>query len=246
MSDSHDALRDTYTYPNRVKNPFRVARAAWRVTKDLSRTDDAAIVQIAFAQSRRFARFAQWDKVAQRLSRDPRIDQVLKLRPRLGWIDTAALEALPDGSLGKTFADHLTRKGMNPNLVEPLPAKGPESFVVAHFAETHDIWHVVTGYGNDELGEVSLVGFYCAQFGQAPHFALLLGILFLNTAFYKPGDFKKRMDALTIGWEAGKSAESLFGRDWLSQWGTPLRDIRESLGLQENPAVVGEGIRSAA
>jgi len=246
MIQSVDAPRNTYTYPNRVSNPLRVARAAWRVTKDLSRTDDAAIVQIAFAQSRRFARFAQWDKVAQRLSRDPRIEQVLKQWPRLGWIDTTALAALPDGSLGKIFADHLARKGMNPNLVEPLPANDPGSFVLAHFGETHDIWHVVTGYGNDELGEVSLIGFYCAQFEQAPHFALLLGILFLNTAFYKPADFQRRMDALSIGWAAGKSAESLFGRDWASQWGTPLRDVRESLGMKEEPAVVGEGIQSAA
>jgi ubiquinone biosynthesis protein COQ4 len=246
MTDSHDSPRDTYTYPNRVRNPLRVARAAWRVTKDLSRTEDAATVQIAFAQSRRFARFAQWDKVAQRLSHDPRIEQVLKLRPRLGWIDTTALSALPDGSLGKTFADHLACKGMNPNLVEPLPANDPASFVLAHFGETHDIWHVVTGYGNDEVGEVSLIGFYCAQFEQAPHFALLLGILFLNTAFSKPADFRKRMEALSIGWETGKSAESLFGRDWASQWAKPLRDVRESLGLNEEPAVIGEGILSAA
>ena len=246
MSVPGDAAREKYAFPNRVKNPFRVARAAWRVTKDLSRTEDAATVQIAFARSRRFARFAQWDKVAERLSNDPRIGRVLKLRPRLGWIDANALSALPRGSLGKTFADHLECKGMNPNLVEPLPADSPGSFVFAHFGETHDIWHVVTGYGNDELGEASLIGFYSAQFGQAPHFALLLGFLFLNTAFQRPADFRQRMDAVTAGWEAGKSADSLFGRDWASQWSAPLREVRESLGLKEEPVVVGEGIQAAA
>ena len=246
MSESHDAPRDAYKFPNRVKNPFRVARALWRVTKDLSRTEDAAIVQIAFAQSRRFARFAQWDKVAERLSDDPRIRSVLEDRPRLGWIDTAALSALAEDTFGRTFADHLASKGFSPNLVEPLPANDPGSYVLAHFGETHDIWHLVTGYGMDEVGEVSLIGFYCAQFEQAPHFALLLGILFLNTAFSKPADFRKRMEALSIGWETGKSAESLFGRDWASQWDKPLSDIRESLGLNKEPAVIGEGIQSAA
>ena len=33
----------------------------------------------------------------------------------------------------------------------------------AHFAETHDIWHLVTGFGMDDLGEASLVGFYSAR-----------------------------------------------------------------------------------
>jgi ubiquinone biosynthesis protein COQ4 len=238
--------QNTYTFPNRIKNPLRVAQALWRVTQDLSRTEDAAIVQIAFARSRRFARFAQWEQVAERLSSDPRVDRVLKDRPRLGWIDAAALSQLPEGTLGRTFSDHMDCKGMSPNLVEPLTVDTPGSFVLAHFGETHDIWHLVTGYGMDELGEASLIGFYSAQFGQAPHFALLLGILFLNTAFFRPSDFRRRMDAMTLGWEAGKSADSLFGRDWAGLWNTPIREVRESLGLRGEPVVVGEGIQAAA
>jgi ubiquinone biosynthesis protein COQ4 len=238
--------QNTYTFPNRIKNPFRVAQSLWRVTKDLSRTEDAAIVQIAFARSQRFARFAQWEQVAERLSSDPRVDRVLKDRPRLGWIDANALSQLPEGTLGRTFADHMACKGMSTNLVEPLPVDSPGSFVLAHFGETHDIWHLVTGYGMDELGEASLIGFYSAQFGQAPHFALLLGILFLNTAFFRPADFRRRMDALTVGWEAGNSADSLFGRDWASLWDTPVFEVRENLGLKGEPVVVGEGIQAAA
>ena len=237
---------NSYTFPNRIRNPLRVARALWRVTQDLSRTEDAAIVQITFARSRRFARFAQWDQVAKQLSSDPRIDQVLKDRPRLGWIDIDALSQLPEGTLGRTFADHMGAKELDPNLVEPLPVDSPGSFVLAHFGETHDIWHLVTGYGMDELGEASLIGFYSAQFGQAPHFALLLGILFLNTAFFRPADFRRRMDALTVGWEAGKSADSLFGRDWAGLWDTPICEVRESLGVKAEPVVVGEGIQAAA
>ena len=54
------------------------------------------------------------------------------------------------------------------------------------------------------------------------------------------------MDAVTAGWEAGKSADSLFGQDWVSQWSAPLREVRESLGLKEEPVVVGEDIQAAA
>jgi ubiquinone biosynthesis protein Coq4 len=54
------------------------------------------------------------------------------------------------------------------------------------------------------------------------------------------------MDALTVGWEAGNSADFLFGRDWASLWSTPIRQVRESLGLKEEPVVIGEGIQAAA
>ncbi len=37
-----------------------------------------------------------------------------------------------------------------------------------HLYQTHDIWHVVTGWGNDLPGEVGLGGFYSAQFGLRP------------------------------------------------------------------------------
>jgi ubiquinone biosynthesis protein Coq4 len=239
-------MSQTYAYPNRVQNPLRVARAFGRVLGDLSRTEDAAIVQVAFARSRWGSRFARWDEVARKLAREPRIERVLAQRGRLGWIDLESLVRLPEGSLGRCFAEHMALREINPNLVEPLPAEDPGSFVLAHFGETHDIWHVVTGYGNDELGEVSLIGFYAAQFEGAPHFALLLGILFLNTAFSRPGEFRARLDALALGWEAGKSAESLFGRDWANAWARPIREVRAELGLREEPIVAGEGLRAAA
>ncbi len=235
-------MSNTYQFPNRVSNPLRVGRALWRVIGDLSRTEDAAIVQIAFARSKWSNRLADWDGVAQKLSDDPRIKLVLSERPRLGWIDLDSLSKLPSGSLGQCFAKHMRQKDINPNLVEPFPAKNPADFVLAHFGETHDIWHVVTGYGNDELGEISLIGFYATQFRGAPHFALLLGILFLNTAFSRPGKFQARLDALTLGWQAGKQAEFLFGRDWSSFWARPISDVRLELGLEAEPVVCGEGI----
>ena len=155
---------------------------------------------------------------------------------------TATAQGVPENDLFDIGSVETTP----PAGIEPLPVDSPGSFVLAHFGETHDIWHLVTGYGMDELGEASLIGFYSAQFGQAPHFALLLGILFLNTAFFRPADFRRRMDALTVGWEAGNSADSLFGRDWASLWDTPVFEVRENLGLKGEPVVVGEGIQAAA
>ncbi len=120
---------------------------------------------------------------------------------------------------------------------------------------THAIPHVqldfVDKYGRahtwgEDVDVLDLNDVKQLQFGQAPHFALLLGFLFLNTAFFQPAEFQRRMEALTVGWEMGKKAESLFGRNWPSLWHMPISDVRTSLELDADPVVVDEGIRAAA
>ncbi|MBT9314050.1 Coq4 family protein [Leptothoe spongobia] len=240
------ASRGAYEYSNQVVNPFRFARSCWRVIQDLSRTEDFIILQATFAQSRWLSWLAKWDQVTQQLSSDVRIKHALETRPRLGWIDLTRLAELPPGSLGKTLAEHMTQKELNPNIVAPLPAVDAASFVMAHFVETHDIWHVVTGYGSDKLGEISLFAFYAAQFQTAPHIILGLGVMLLNTIFFQPSNFRQRLDAFQLGWRTGMSANSLFGYDWAQQWSRPLPEIRKNLCLPEHPTVVGEGIQTAA
>ncbi|MGI9265479.1 MAG: Coq4 family protein, partial [Gammaproteobacteria bacterium] len=106
--------------------------------------------------------------------------------------------------------------------------------------ETHDIWHVVSGFGNDEPGEIGLVAFYCAQTG-LPIFILLLAIALLNTALYSHDKVGERFDAIGEGWLAGKRAKPLYGIDWSKQWHRPIAELRRDLKLPET-VVAGIGI----
>ena len=108
---------------------------------------------------------------------------------------------------------------------------------------THDIWHVATGWGNDDSGEVGLGGFYLAQL-EAPFFVFLFAIILLNTVFMAPTTLRPRMDALVAGYRAGRRAEPLFAVDWEELWETPLAAVRRRLGLEEAD-IVGEGIIAA-
>lgn len=49
-----------------------------------------------------------------------------------------------------------------------------------HFYQTHDIWHVVTGWGNDLPGELELGTFYAAQFGNPAFFGFMLALVMVN------------------------------------------------------------------
>lgn len=224
------------------RNPFRVLLALWRSFRDLSDTDEVAIVEIAFARSRMARRFARWGQVIALLESDPKTAPMLAQPRRFGPIDLAALSAMPEGSLGRALAHHCTSGDLDPNLVR-VDGDRPDDELLDRLYGTHDVWHVATGWGNDDTGEVGLGGFYVAQL-EAPFFVFVLAIIFLNTVFMAPTTLRPRLDAFVAGYRAGRSAEPLFGVDWDSEWETPLAELRVRLGLTDSE-IVGDGIRVA-
>ncbi len=234
----------SYRYSARpTRNPFRYLLALWRLTRDLSNTGEAAIVEIGFARSRLGRRFARWEPLQARLAADSRTAPALARRSRLGPVELAALASLPDGTLGRVFAEHCRRRGLDPNLVHvPLEQEG--DFVAAHLFETHDLWHVATGWGNDELGELGIGGFYLAQL-EVELIGLLVALALLNSVFFAPGTLRPRLEALVAGYRMGERAAPLFGVEWGELWAVPLTELRTRLGLDAT-GIVGEGIRAAA
>ena len=225
-----------------TRNPLRWLLAAWRVTQDLGNTNEAAIVEIGFSRSRFGRRYAGWEQSAARLRADARTADAVESKTRLGALDLDQLARLPEGTLGHTFATHCRAAGIDPNLVD-VPVASEGDYVMAHLFETHDIWHVVTGWGNDELGEVGLGGFYLAQL-ELPLIALMLALILVNTVTRAPGTLRERMDALVAGYTMGKRAAPLFGVPWEQRWSEPVDSLRASMGI-ESSVTSGRGILGA-
>jgi ubiquinone biosynthesis protein Coq4 len=116
--------------------------------------------------------------------------------------------------------------------------------MLQHIAQTHDVWHVVTGWGNDEIGEYGLAGFYTAQLGAPAFFGFLLALASLSTIFRRRS-FQDFIAAVVAGYQAGEDAEPLFGVDWSALWEEPLSDVRARFAIGGG-SVLGEGIRAAA
>lgn len=233
-----------YAYSSEpTRNPFRYLLAVWRTLRDPTDTFEVAIVEMGFARSRLGRRFARWEDVIDALRRDPRTLPALQARRPCEPIDLDALAQKPEGTLGLVFASHCRARGLNPNLAY-IPPQSEIDWMLHHITLTHDIWHVVTGWGNDLSGETGLGSFYMGQLGAPAFFGYLMGLLSLSTAFRRQS-FQEFMDAVTAGYEMGKHAEPLFGVDWSSLWDVPLNDVRARFGIT-GARVTGEGIRAAA
>lgn len=228
-----------------TRNPFRYAWSAFRlIRKDPTEsTADAAIVEMGFARSRLGRRFARWEQTAAALRSDPRTAGALRARRSFGPIVLEDLEGLPEGTLGRVFSDHCRARGVNPNLIH-VPPTDEIGWILNHLYQTHDIWHVLTGWGNDLPGEVGLGTFYCAQFRSPAFFGYMLALILLNVVTRRT-DLDPIMAAMSAGYRAGRSALPLFGFEWDEHWSVPLSDLRARFGLS-SAEIVGEGILEAA
>lgn len=155
-------------------------------------------------------------------------------------VDLPALQKLPAGTLGRTFADWLTAKGYEPGeLLEQDRAHGNTETEVEryrqHLAGTHDLWHVLTDFDTDVPGEVGLQAFYLAQL-RTPLALVLIAAMLLRGLRYADTAIAPCMDAITRGWRMGKAAQPLFGVDWSTLWSTPLSEVRARFALDLEPA----------
>jgi ubiquinone biosynthesis protein Coq4 len=145
-------------------------------------------------------------------------------------IEPDALSRLDEGTLGREFAEFLRRNDLDPKNIPSLPADSDEDYFSAHLYETHDLWHVVTGFSTDVAGEIGLQAVYAAKF-QGTLAMLIVGGGLLQAAVRAPKDFGRRVDAIVRGWKIGRQAHTLFGVDWETLWDVPLVDVRRELGI---------------
>jgi ubiquinone biosynthesis protein COQ4 len=153
----------------------------------------------------------------------------LKNRQPLGPLDFAALYQLPTDTLGYHYADYMLSNQLK--QLETKPAMNEYEFIDVHIRETHDLWHVVTGSSIDMLGEIQLQGFCIAQLQLSRFWMALLTKNLLKSLIYDIEVADRYMMALTTGWMMGKTAQPLFGVDWIALWETPLTRVRASLDI---------------
>jgi ubiquinone biosynthesis protein COQ4 len=116
----------------------------------------------------------------------PEGKRLLAERPDLlaALANHAALAELPEGSLGGTYLAFVRANGITADgLVEadegrahrlPVASEPGAAYITKRGRDCHDLWHVLTGYGTDEAGEISVLAF---TYGQYRSLGLLLIVL---------------------------------------------------------------------
>lgn len=163
---------------------------------------------------------------------------LLRDRPRLSsaTVDLDALRALPEGTLGRAWVDHLARNGLDVDaLTVPVTAGATdvENWLLERVRQTHDIWHTLLGLGTAPYEEVLVHAFQWPQ--------LRMPYSWLVVAFGTPKHFvlEQRWAELRHGLpgavRAGRRARPLLPVYWERHWQKPMDAVRAGLGVA--PAV---------
>jgi ubiquinone biosynthesis protein COQ4 len=92
--------------------------------------------------------------------------------------------------------------------------------------DSHDLWHVVTGYGRDLIGEASLLAF---TYGQTRNRGI--GFIVL-VAYIRAGRVSPEPRAMIRGGlRRSKNASWLPSADWEALLERPLDEVRKTLGV---------------
>ncbi len=151
--------------------------------------------------------------------------------------DRAWLATLPPGSLGAIYRDFTDDGGVTPEgliAVSGQPAiamQHPVAWFGRRIRDSHDLWHVVTGYGLDSLGEACLVAFSYAQTRAMGWAFIAIGAAIKS----RKGPDQPYARAIWEGFRRGKAAGWLPEQDWVALLPLPLEDVRARLGLGPAP-----------
>ncbi len=177
----------------------------------------------------------------QKLSLSERGEFLRRTEPSLPEIldDHIALRKTPIGSLAHAYCDFMESEGLSAaGLVAEADRLGRPKFddLVQWFGDrsrdTHDLFHVLTGYGRDALGEQCVLLFTHGQSPQQGH--LLIG--YAGAANIKKmvwGSKAPVMGAVRQAARTGRGAPQLIEQSIRELLAMPIDDVRAKLNIPE-------------
>ena len=155
------------------------------------------------------------------------------IRARLD--DREALARLPEGSLGRAYLAFMQSDRLDSGFLVEVDHRENASrehesdevrWVGERLRDTHDLWHALTGYGGDVLGEAALLAFLFAQ-TRGGAFGLLASVAFLKSG--KEDARRLIVDAFVRGLDAAW----LPALPWEELLAEPVSELRARLRVGE-------------
>lgn len=221
--------------PKRKIQPLRAWKAMGELLKNKENTQYAFHIVDALA-----GEFLQKD--FERFLASPDGIHILQEREELGdlLLDRSVLAAMPDGSLGRAYlsfvqsenlsADELINESLTVSADRYLRIDDDLTWYQRRLRDMHDLFHVLTGYGREGLGEACVLSFTWSQNGNN-------GTIFM--AYMAGLQIQKRVNlpaiqCVSIARKEGKRAVRLSDQRFSDLLQSPLKDVRNQLNI--NPA----------
>ena len=146
--------------------------------------------------------------------------------------DIDALARLPQGTLGHRYAQLIRSLHYDPKIFRPRDISSEERWLTQRIASTHDVHHVVVGFGTEQVGELGVLTVSALQIG-FPAYVLLSTVGQLATFRLHGERFPLLCQAVAQGAALARTSPCLAAVRWEEGWDKPLSQWRQELGIQD-------------
>lgn len=236
MTAADPARTHDYVNGGRPLEPVRALRAFRRLVADKEDTTQVFEIMEALTGSS-----VPWG--LNRLLRTPGGARLayerVELNARLS--DAAWLDQFAEGTVGAAYRafmreENLSAEGLamqSRQVRKEIEAENLYAWYARRLRDVHDVWHVLTGYGRDALGEACVVSFSHAQ-------TRSLGFAFIGLGaaqeIRRENAWVPARRAVLEAWRNGKAAAWLPAQDYETLFAEPLDAARRRLKIRR-PAV---------
>jgi len=159
-------------------------------------------------------------------------------------MDDAWLDSFAPGTVGAAYRHFIRSENISAEgLAEisrqkhgQVEVRHPYAWFGRRTRDSHDLWHILSGYHRDGLGEACLVAFSYAQTRSLGWALIALGAA-LRT---RGGPKHPYVKAIWQGYRRGKAAKWLAGEDYERLMAEPLEAARRRLNI--TPATIYDSI----
>ena len=228
-------VRTLENQPSGRRNWLKAVRAIDRLRRDNDDTEQVFLIIEALkgkANDEHLERFRSTE-IGRKVLAEKR--SALDFLTKREW-----LKSLPEGTLGKIYIDFMIREGLTAEGLRDVSYEGgfatetygdDDERVFAEWnRDIHDLFHIITGYGRDPLGELSVLAVTYEQTK-----SLGVGFIALMGAFEYQRKLKgtPAFKSVLQGFRIGRKAEDLVAQDWEYLLTLPIEEVRERLKLRE-------------
>lgn len=217
--------------PRRVE-PLRALRALRRLIAN--KEDTTQVFEIMNALAGSSVRHG-YHKMLDQPEGSRQAFKMVELADRLH--DRPWLESMPEGSVGRAYLQFIDERNLSAYGLagesqkvadSDIEAAHPYAWYARRLRDVHDLWHILTGYRTDALGEACVVAFSLPQTRSAG-FGLIAAGVAIEAARARTGYPCAR--AILQAWRRGRNAAWLPGLDYEALMAEPLDQARARLGL---------------
>lgn len=224
-------------HPERKRSRFQPVKAWHHMQKLIANKEDTEqVFHIIEALNGR-----SFEKNFAAFVNSPEGYRLLKERTYLPPVldDHSWIKALPEGTVGRAYVEFMEREGLTAQgLVEEsakhragVPDYDDDYLWFGNrLRDTHDLFHVLSGYNRDALGEASLLAFTYSQ--NPGNGVLFIAFMGCRTIAKNAPKSARIMDCFWEGKRNGAAAQRIMRQDIVELMKEPLEDARVRLGIK--------------